>query len=177
MSTRNDALRSVHVRTIFAVMAAAFFPQSGSAFRRLASSSKKAFVKYWTMDAPLRPRSWPTRKSLGSYESRIETGKVLRTAASARARVGSQARSKARDSRSLPEGVPRFESWPTHRIRSVLRVSRTDTHPGRGLHRASRLPSRSRAFRLQILKRVEVPSKRPSSSRVRGTHNNLNIGS
>src|SRR5213594_5278345 len=114
MSTRNDALRSVHVRTILAVMAAAFFPQSGSAFRRLASSSKKAFVKYWTMDAPLRPRSWPTRKSLGSYESRIETGKVLRTAASARARVGSQARSKARDSRSLPEGVPRFESWPTH---------------------------------------------------------------
>src|SRR5438552_16895751 len=29
-------------------------------------------------------------------------------------RVGSQARAKARDSRSLPEGVPRFESWPTH---------------------------------------------------------------
>src|SRR5207249_5505952 len=128
MSTRNDALRSVHVRTIFAVMAAAFFPQSGSAFRRLASSSKKAFVKYWTMDAPLRPRSWPTRKSLGSYESRIETGKDLRVAGSARPRVGSQARSKARDSRSLPEGVPRFESWPTHRIslgRRGLRRSHT----------------------------------------------------
>src|SRR5881296_4576858 len=124
MSTRNDALRSVHVRTIFAVMAAAFFAHSGSAFRRLASSSKKAFVKYWTMDAPLRPRSWPTRKSLGSYESRIETGKVLRTAVSARPRVGSQARSKARDSRSLPEGVPRFESWPTHRILPVPRVRR-----------------------------------------------------
>src|SRR2546429_7226845 len=75
MSTRNDALRSVHVRTIFAAMAAAFFPQSGSAFRRLASSSKKAFVKYWTMDAPLQSRSWPTRKSLGSYESRNRDGK------------------------------------------------------------------------------------------------------
>src|SRR2546426_9800602 len=129
MSTRNDAVRSVHVRTIFAAIAAAFFAHSGSAFRRLASSSKKAFVKYWTMDAPLRPRSWPTRKSLGSYESRIETGKVLRTAVSARPRVGSQARSKARDSRSLPEGVPRFESWPTHRSRFVLRASGTDTHP------------------------------------------------
>src|SRR2546428_9956149 len=115
MSRRNDALRSVQVRTIFAAMAAAFFPHSGSAFRRPASSSKKAFVKYWTMDAPLRPRSGPTGKSLGwCPRSSIETGKVLRTAASARPRVGSQARSKARDSRSLPEGVPRFESWPTH---------------------------------------------------------------
>src|SRR5213080_770268 len=143
MSTRNDALRSVHVRTIFAVMAAAFFPQSGSAFRRLASSSKKAFVKYWTMDAPLRPRSWPTRKSLGSYESRIETGKVLRTADSARARVGSQARSKARDSRTLPEGVPRFESWPTHRISPGRRGLRRSHTRRRGCESQGTSPART----------------------------------
>src|SRR5437867_13264915 len=117
MSRRNDALRSVHVRTIFATMAAAFFPHSGSALRRVASSSKNAFVKYWTMDAPLPPRSRPTGKSLGWCPPvAIETGKVLRTAVAARPRVGSQARSKARDSRSLPEGVPRFESWPTHHL-------------------------------------------------------------
>src|SRR5713226_9680350 len=51
MSRRNEALRSVHVRTIFAVIAAAFFPHSGSVLRRLAISSKNAFVKYCTMDA------------------------------------------------------------------------------------------------------------------------------
>src|SRR3989449_3560445 len=74
-----------------------------------------------------RPEAGPQEKaSVGVPRVAIETGKVLRTAVSARPRVGSQARSKARDSRSLPEGVPRFESWPTHRIHSFLRVSRTD---------------------------------------------------
>src|SRR5438093_12440352 len=83
----------------------------------------------------------------------IETGKVLATAASARARVGSQARSKARDSRSLPEGVPRFESWPTHRIsigRRGLRRSHTrrmgcesqGTSPARTAGRLAFLPWR-----------------------------------
>src|SRR5213080_5545223 len=62
-----------------------------------------------------RPEAGPQEKaSVGVPRVAIETGKVLRTAVSARPRVGSQARSKARDSRSLPEGVPRFESWPTH---------------------------------------------------------------
>src|SRR2546427_1027432 len=74
-----------------------------------------------------RPEAGPQEKaSVGVRRVAIDTGKVLRTAVSARPRVGSQARSKARDSRSLPEGVPRFESWPTHRIHSFLRVSRTD---------------------------------------------------
>src|SRR2546427_3276564 len=72
MSRRNDALRSVQVRTIFAPIAAAFFPHSGSAFRRPASSSKNAFVKYRTMDAPLRPRSRLARKSLG-WNARVPT--------------------------------------------------------------------------------------------------------
>src|SRR5947209_20256888 len=62
MSTRNEAWRSVHVRTIFAAMAAAFFPHSGSALRRPASSSKNSFVKYWTMDGPPRFRSSPDWK-------------------------------------------------------------------------------------------------------------------
>src|SRR2546428_9303226 len=74
----------------------------------------------------------------------IETGKGLRTAVSARPRVGSQARSKARDSRSLPAGGPRFESWPTHRIRPVPRVGCTET-PSR-MHDASRDTRRSRSF-------------------------------
>src|SRR5713226_4794735 len=116
MSRRNEALRSVHVRTIFAVIAAAFFPHSGSVLSRLATSSKNAFVKYCTMDAAFAAaKRRQTGKSLGWCPwVAFETGKVLRTAVSARPRVGSQARSKARDSRSLPEGVPRFESWPTH---------------------------------------------------------------
>src|SRR5437667_7105324 len=62
-----------------------------------------------------RPEAGPQEKaSVGVRRVAIETRKVLRTAVSARPRVGSQARSKARDSRSLPAGVPRFESWPTH---------------------------------------------------------------
>src|SRR5437867_8868986 len=62
-----------------------------------------------------RPEAGPQEKaSVGVRRVAIDTGKVLRTAVAARPRVGSQARSKARDSRSLPEGVPRFESWPTH---------------------------------------------------------------
>src|SRR5438128_6802675 len=65
MSTRNEALRSVEVRTIFAVIAAAFFPHSGSALRRLATSSKNALVKYCTVDAALAPGSRPTGKRLG----------------------------------------------------------------------------------------------------------------
>src|SRR6059036_1759393 len=116
MSTRNEALRSVQVRTIFAVIAAAFFPHSGSKLRRLATSSKNALVKYCTVDAALAPRKSAHRKKARMARPHAtETRKVLRTAVSARPRVGSQARSKARDSRSLPEGVPRFESWPTHR--------------------------------------------------------------
>src|SRR5437867_9541644 len=64
-----------------------------------------------------RPEAGPQEKaSVGVRRVAIETGKVLRTAVAARPRVGSQARSKARDSRSLPEGVPRFESWPTHHL-------------------------------------------------------------
>src|SRR2546425_1061239 len=62
MSTRNEALRSVQVRTIFAVIAAAFFPHSGSALRRLAISSKNALVKYCTMDAALAARKSAHRK-------------------------------------------------------------------------------------------------------------------
>src|SRR2546422_5800451 len=81
-----------------------------------------------------RPEAGPQEKaSVGVPPVVIETGKVLRTAVSARPRVGSQARSKARDSRSLPEGVPRFESWPTHRIRPFLWVSWSGTHPVLGL--------------------------------------------
>src|SRR3989449_2188252 len=77
-----------------------------------------------------RPEAGPQEKaSVGVPRVAIETGKVLRTAVAARPRVGSQARSKARDSRSLPEGVPRFESWPTHRIRPVPRLGCTETHP------------------------------------------------
>src|SRR6266849_7736926 len=49
MSTRNEALRSVHVRTIFVVIVAAFFPHSGSTLRRPAISSKNALVKYCTI--------------------------------------------------------------------------------------------------------------------------------
>src|SRR5205807_5387427 len=52
-----------------------------------------------------------------------EREKVLRPRTSRELRVGSQARSKARDSRSLPEGVPRFESWPTHRTHPYLWAS------------------------------------------------------
>src|SRR6266705_5585259 len=115
MSTRNEALRSVEVRTIFAVIAAAFFPHSGSALRRLAISSKNALEKYCTTDAALAARKSPYGKKARMVRpARDENRKVLRAAVSARPRVGSQARSKARDSRSLPEGVPRFESWPTH---------------------------------------------------------------
>src|SRR5256712_10996425 len=63
MSRRNDALRSVQVRTIFAAMAAAFFPHSGSAFRRPASSSKNAFVKYRTIGVPFAaPKQADTKK-------------------------------------------------------------------------------------------------------------------
>src|SRR2546428_1860401 len=62
MSTRNEALRSVEVRTIFAVIAAAFFPHSGSALRRLAISSKNALVKYCTTDAALAARKSPYGK-------------------------------------------------------------------------------------------------------------------
>src|SRR2546425_11228681 len=62
MSTRNEALRSVHVRTIFAVIVAAFFPHSGSTLRRLAISSKNALVKYCTMDAALAGRKSAHRK-------------------------------------------------------------------------------------------------------------------
>src|SRR2546430_3138965 len=62
-----------------------------------------------------RPEAGPQEKaSVGVPRVAIETGKVFRTAVAAWPRVGSQARSKARDSRSLPEGVPRVESWPTH---------------------------------------------------------------
>src|SRR5437867_11989431 len=115
MSTRNDAFRSEQVRTIFAPIPAAFLPHSESALRRLAISSKNSFVKYWTTDAALAaPKQADTKKPRVMALSRRATGKVLRTAGSAGPRVGSQAWSKARDSRSLPEGVPRFESWPTH---------------------------------------------------------------
>src|SRR5437870_4479960 len=116
MSTRNEALRSVEVRTIFAVIAAAFFPHSGSALRRLAISSKNALVKYCTTDAALAARKSPYGKKARMVrpardrEPKGFTGRGLCAAAR-----GSQARSKARDSRSLPAGVPRFESWPTHR--------------------------------------------------------------
>src|SRR6059036_1894707 len=77
-----------------------------------------------------RPEAGPQEKaSVGVRRVAIDTGKVLRTAVAARPRVGSQARSKARDSRSLPEGVPRFESWPTHSDSSVPVASAERTRP------------------------------------------------
>src|SRR6266487_4970340 len=55
ISRRNDAFRSMHVNTIFAVTVVARFPHSGSALRRLATSSKNVSEKYWTIK-PSRPR-------------------------------------------------------------------------------------------------------------------------
>src|SRR2546427_9884226 len=114
MSSTNDVLRSKHVRTIFEVTADAFFAHSGSALRRLASSSKKDFVKYWTMY-----RSFEAEEDSPEKPSRLCNGRAPRerfnVARPLRGpRAGSQAWSKARDPTSLPQEVPRLESWPTH---------------------------------------------------------------
>src|SRR5437867_5654205 len=138
MSSRNDALRSKHVRTIFAVIADAFFAHSASAFRRLATSSKKDFVKYWAMSCSLEAEEdspeKPSRTRGGrTLRERFNVARPLR-----RPRVGSQAWSKARDSRSLPEGVPRFESWPTHpHSPAFQRSEEVRSHPSHGRLRAS----------------------------------------
>src|SRR6266571_4042134 len=135
MSRRNDAFRSMQVNTIFAVTVVARFAHSGSALRRLATSSKNVSEKYWTIK-PSRPRevSEVGKRLCRFVAASIPTGKVLRGRTSRGSRVGSQARSKARDSRSLPEGVPRFESWPTHRTHSYHERVQRERIPGRGVH-------------------------------------------
>src|SRR5207244_2817719 len=76
MSSTNDVLRSKHVRTIFEVTADAFFAHSRSAFRRLASSSKKDFVKYWTMYRSLEAEEASAEKPSRSRGGRARAGKV-----------------------------------------------------------------------------------------------------
>src|SRR5437879_11100831 len=114
MSSTNDVLRSKHERMIFEVTADAFFAHSESALRRLASSSKKDFVKYWTMYRSLEAEEDSAEKPSRSRGDRAPRERFNVARPLRGPRVGSQAWSKARDSRSLPEGVPRFESWPTH---------------------------------------------------------------
>src|SRR6266581_8025816 len=110
MSRRWASFRSVTVIMTFAVTFAAPFIHSGSFCRRVASSAKKASEKNWTMGS--HPSDGPRLDNPFQPDARL--GRIIEFRPLRRARVGSQARSTARDSRSFPAGVPRFESWPTH---------------------------------------------------------------
>src|SRR2546425_5691072 len=90
------------------------------------------------MYVPSRRKKTPPKnlRALAAVELREKRFNVARPLRGPR--VGSQARSKARDSRSLPEGVPRFESWPTHpdsppyrglRTYEVIRLMGACEHP------------------------------------------------
>src|SRR3990170_4572225 len=92
------------------------------------------------MEAAQAVRRTPSGRMLRPYPAHaaVVRRRYLAGSTARGTRVGSQVRSTARDSRSLPEGVPRFESWPTHRIRPFLWAREKCTHPLRGMHEPSR---------------------------------------